>query len=329
MMRNLFFILLFFVQIACSQKTKINGISFVASDRPIEEKAIKPLLETNANWITLMPFAFMKSLNETTIHFNFKNQWLGEREEGITQTASAFHEKGIKIMLKPQIWISNGNFTGHIKMNSDADWDKLEEQYEAFILFYAKIAETTHCEMFCIGTELHSFVDERPEFWKALIVKIREKYKGKITYAENWDTYEKTPFVNQLDYIGIDAYFPLASSKTPSLSELEASWKPLLVKLENFSNKHQKQILFTEFGYQSTDYTTKEPWNHSNSKTLNLEAQTNATQALFDNVWQNDWFAGGFLWKWYDDHTKVGGLENADYTPQNKPVEKVIQEFYK
>ena len=42
----------------------------------------------------------------------------------------------------------------------------------------------------------------------------------------------------------------------------------------------------------------------------------------------SDWFAGGFLWKWHVNDLKAGGLTNNNYTPQNKPVESIIKNWY-
>ena len=61
---------------------------------------------------------------------------------------------------------------------------------------------------------------------------------------------------------------------------------------------------------------------------VNLEAQVNATDALFDEFWNEDWFAGGFLWKWFHEHDEVGGVTDSQFTPQNKPVEETVRKFY-
>lgn len=320
------FVLLF--SVSCLAQSKINGISFVASNREITIEAIKPVTEINANWVTLMPYGFMKSETDSTIIFNSKRQWINERKEGIEATSKLFKNKKIKIMLKPQIWIPKGGFTGHIKMKSEKEWQALENSYEKFILFYAKIAQTSKVDLFCIGTEMNAFVVARPLFWKALIVKIKSDYKGKITYAENWDTYKTVPFIASLDYIGIDAYFPLDTAKTPTIKALETSWQPLKKEMQLFSKKHNKKILFTEYGYQSKDYTSLEPWDHSKKRIVNLRGQENALSALYNQFWKEDWFAGGFLWKWYDNHNEAGGINNSDYTVQNKPSEKIVKKYY-
>jgi hypothetical protein len=324
-MKNIFLFIListnFFAQ------TKINGISFVASNREITNTAIEPVIAVNANWVTLMPFAFMKTISDTSIAYNDKRQWWGERKIGIEKTAESFHKKNISVMLKPQIWIPRG-FTGHIKMKSESDWTILEKNYETFIIDYAKLAQSTRCEIFCIGTELNNFVTERPLFWSKLISKIKKNYSGKITYAENWDTYQKVSFLAELDYIGVDAYFPLTTEKTPSIKAMSNAWKPIIKEIEALSKKYKKQILFTEYGYQSKDFTAQEPWVHGNKSDVNLVAQTNALAVILAQFWKKNWFAGGFLWKWYDNHSESGGKDDTDYSIQNKPSEKIVAKFY-
>lgn len=321
-----FYIVLFYSSFCFSQK--INGLSFVASNTPVTIEVIKPVIDVNANWVTLMPFGFMKTTSEISIQYNSKRQWWGETKEGISKTAIEFHNKKIKIMLKPQIWIPNGGFTGKIDMKNEQDWIAFEKSYETFILDYAQVAKDSNFELFCIGTELNNFVISRPDYWKELIQKIKKIYKGKITYAENWDTYKNVPFINKLDYIGIDAYFPLAKEKTPTVFEIEKAWKPIKLDIKELSVKYRKPILFTEFGYQSKDFATLEPWNHSKAETVNLMAQKNALEALFNQYWNEKWFAGGFLWKWYDKEN-AGGLNNTDYTIQNKPAQKLVADWYK
>jgi hypothetical protein len=48
---------------------------------------------------------------------------------------------------------------------------------------------------------------QRPEYWSQLIKKIKKIYL-ETNLCSNWDDFDKVPFWNELDYIGIDAYFP-------------------------------------------------------------------------------------------------------------------------
>lgn len=319
----------FSIQSCETQTNKINGLSFVASREAINKNHVDPLLAMNANYAAIMPFGFLKDLNHPNIVYNSERQWFGETKAGAKQYIETLRKLRVKIMLKPQIWVWRGEFTGFITMKTDEDWKVFEQSYETFILDYAKLAEDLNVELFCVGTELETFVDKRPEYWENLIAKIKEVYSGKLTYAANWNEFNKTPFWKQLDFIGVDAYFPVSGSKTPALDECLKRWERYKLLIHENALRYDKQVLFTEYGYRSVDYAGKEPWKSDRSmNVVNLEAQVNTTQALFETFWNEDWFAGGFVWKWFHDHKNAGGEDDSRFTPQNKPVEAIIRNQY-
>jgi len=324
-------LLFFLVQISCTKipPEKINGVSFVGSRDKASQEHIDPIIEVNANYAAVMPFGFIRNLEDPNIIFNTERQWFGETKAGGKQYIDILKTNGVKIKVKPQIWVWRGEFTGDILMTSEEDWKTLERTYADFALTYAKLAQETNAEIYCIGTELEEFVKNRPEFWKGLIVKIREVYKGKLTYASNWDEYRRTPFWEALDYIGVDAYFPLSEERLPSKGLMQKGWQKWKTKLAEVAERNDRPILFTEFGYRSMDYTAKKPWLvDRNQMDVNLTAQADALQVLFDEFWKEDWFSGGFVWKWFIHHKRVGGSGDNRFTPQNKPAEDIIRMHY-
>ena len=312
-----------------TQESKINGVSFVAGPNKVDSTHVAPLVELNANAASVMPFGFMRKIDTPEIIHDTDRQWYGETKAGSKQYIIELQKKDIQIMIKPQIWVWNGEFTGTIKMNSEEDWQALEKSYTSFIMTYVDLAIEMKAEIFCIGTELELFIKNRPKYWSNLIKDIRKKYNGKLTYAANWDEFWRTSFWTELDYIGIDAYFPVSEMQTPTVEDCLNGWQKHLNGLTEFSKEKKRKILFTEFGYRSVDYTGKKPWNYDYKMTsVNMQGQVNATQALFKTVWDKEWFAGGYLWKWFTEHKKVGGLKDNQFTPQNKPVEKVFKFYY-
>jgi hypothetical protein len=309
---------------------KFNGVSFVASREMVAQEHVDAVRNINAKCAAVMPFGFIRDADSPEIIFDTSRQWFGETRTGARQYIDILHRNGLKVMLKPQIWISRGAFTGNLKMNSEENWKVLEGSYRNFIMAYATLAQETKADAFCIGTELEQFVNHRPGYWTQLIKEIRNVYNGKLTYAANWDEYGRTPFWEDLDFVGIDAYFPLSDEKTPSVEQLRKGWQPHKEKIKSLSLALDKPIIFTEYGYRSNNYTAKKPWlvDHSQDE-VNLEAQTNATKAIFEEFWKEEWFAGGFVWKWFIDHEKAGGINDNRFTPQNKPAEEVIKSFYK
>ncbi len=328
--KNLLVLGLFLIQVSCSSQTKkYNGVSFVASRDSININHIKPVLKTKSNYVALMPYSFIRNTEFPKVEFNTNREWFGESENGLLQYAKEFQKVDVKIMIKPHLWIRRGGFTGDLKANSEENWMILENSYRDYILTYAKVAQNIKAEILCIGTELENFVMQRPKYWQNLIKEIKKLYSGKLTYAANWDEFKRVSFWNQLDFIGIDAYFPLSDKKTPTITDFENGWKPHKDEIMDIQSKFQKPILFTEYGYRSVDYAGKKPWEANRIQgTVNLEAQVNGLQAIYNQFWKEEWFAGGFIWKWFHKHDQVGGAENNRFTPQNKPAQKRLAKLY-
>lgn len=308
--------------------SKLNGVSLVASRDSISDSQIMAISNLNANAVALMPYAFIRDSKDPELFFNSERQWFGERAEGIDQAIKKLHQKNLKVMIKPHLWIGNGEFTGDLIFSKEVEWKEFERSYKEYILLYAEIAQKNRTELFCIGTELYNFLKERPEFWKNLIIEIRKIYDGKLVYAENWDKVDKVDIWRDLDFIGVDAYFPLSPEASPNKKQITNGWKKHVEMLQNLSEDFDKPVLFTEYGYRSVDYALKEPWHSGRENSVtNHQLQARALSVLYERLWSKPWFAGGFIWKWHQ-HEGSGGLENNRFTPQNKPAEKVVKEYY-
>ncbi len=309
--------------------TRLKGVSFVAPRDSVMDSCYLPVKQINAEWVSLMPYGFCE---EGTPNFVYgrdnKWKWWGESPAGVAHCVDMAHKNGLKVMLKPHMWISHGTFTGHFDLKTEAEWQVFEKQYGDYLLEFARIAESTDVELYCIATEMQTFVKKRPKFWFKIIGEIKEIYKGKLTYAENWDTYQDVPFWHELDYVGVDAYFPLSEERAPSTEEIRKGWQLHSKALEKFSSKHQKPILFTEFGYVSSDYALRRPWETDRTQPENEKVQADAYQALFEEVWRKDWMAGGFVWKWFPNLPTEGRARDP-FSPQNKHAASVLHEYYK
>ncbi len=309
---------------------KINGLNLDSSTNRSDRQFIKPIEEVNANWISLIPFAY-GSNDSPKIEYPVKEQpWIGS-EEGIRFAVKRAKKKGMKIMMKPMVVVPDYGWVGDFALETEEDWQTWEKNYETYILPLAKLSEELGVELFCIGTEYHQAVKLRSIFWGRLIDKVRAVYSGELTYAANWDNFEHVYFWRDLDYIGVDAYFPLTPEDTPSVELLRGAWKRYKDKLFEFSQFHGRPILFTEFGYRSINRAMWRQWELDEpyqDQTPNMEAQFNGYVAIFEEFWQESWFAGGFIWKWYTEHNTAGGSANNRYTPQRKLVEEEIKAWY-
>ena len=330
-MTKYLFTLLLIEAISCSadftRTPFYKGVNLVGTSQVQKSDIYDDLINVKVNSVSIVPFAYGNSNSgELTIKTDW--QWWGESIEGSKELAKMAKEKGMKVMLKPQIWFDGGRYTGNVNLESEEKWKRFESSYEEYILLHAKSASDLELDIFCIGTELKEFVLNRPTFWKELIFKVKAIYKGKLTYAGNWDSYKLIPFWEELDYIGVDAYFPLSDSDTPTVEEVKDGWSGPIAELKEISETNNKKILFCEFGFRSISKCAMKPWVSDRGGELNLIAQRNCYQGTFESVWTEPFMAGGFLWKWYPDHEKYGGPSCKRFTPQNKPSQKIISDFF-
>lgn len=296
----------------------------VAPVKIIDEIAMQPISNINANSISIMPYAFF-SIGNPEVRYNQHQQHWGENIEGVIVSIQLAHKKNMSVMVKPHLWIGRGKYTGEFTLSAEQDWQVWENSYRKYVLHFATIADSLKAEIFCFGTELGAAIKARPTFWSSLIDTLKQVYHGKLTYAGNWDDYKSFPYWDKLDYIGVDAYFPLNIDKTPSVNSLKDGWEKYRSELQKISKEYNRPILFTEYGYRNVDYTGAEPWKENAGK-QNDEAQANCLEAFYLTFANEKWFLGGYVWKWYPENAYR--RRKIDYTPQGKPAEQVIKNWY-
>lgn len=309
---------------------KMYGLSFVAPPDSFSIEAMHAVRSSGAGWIAAIPYAFTRP-DEPRVHYNRERQWWGERPEGCRHTIETAKAAGLKVMLKPQVYVPRG-WTGNLDFETEEAWQSWEKDYEAYILPFADMAEELRVELFCIGTEFKAGAPKREAFWRELIAKIRSRYSGPLTYAANWDEYPDTPFWDALDFVGVNAYFPLSEEPTPDPAQLREHWRPRVEELRDFSHRVQRPVLFTEYGYLSVDGCAGKTWELEQRRDelpANEQAQANAIEALLSTFRQEDFWAGGFLWKWYPVMRSREGFSAKDYTPQGKLALETLRRWYR
>lgn len=240
------------------------------------------------------------------------------------------HEYGMAVMLKPHVDLINtdGYWRGDIYCHKESDWRKWFAQYKKFIKHYARIAEKEKVAIFCVGTELSEVVFRKKEVWRdCLIPEIKKIFSGALTYAANWDAYTDVDFWDLLDYAGIDAYFPLAETVSPSLEDLKKGWGKWLLEIESWQEKIKKPVIFTECGYPSADTAAKRPWETPVRGVPNLSIQADCYRSLLETFCGKPWFLGLYWWRW-DIHGRSGGQRARDFTPRNKPALSHVKLWY-
>ncbi|HDQ05409.1 MAG TPA: hypothetical protein ENN36_01640 [Candidatus Bathyarchaeota archaeon] len=297
-----------------------HGFGSSASD-----ESLRLLAETGTEWIALC-FSWYQS--NTTSH-DIQSSSITPTTESLKHAISTAHSYGLKVMLKPMVEALEREETlfypvwrGEIQPS-----DRWFESYSAFINFFAEFAEQNDVELFCVGCEYKATTGER-EQWETVIQGVRERYSGPITYAADWTNYRNIEWWGSVDYVGIDAYFPLSVLKyNPTFDELKNAWVNYANEMEAWLSTVNKPVILTEIGYRSGDGTNMAPSNYWSDMAVDLQEQRDCYEAAFQALWNRGWFYGFYWWTWTYD-PEQGGPNDSSHIPQGKPAQEVITQWY-
>jgi hypothetical protein len=240
-------------------------------------------------------------------------------DAAIVHAATTAREAGMNVTLKPQIGIRDGSWIG---VAQPADPTTFWSGYRAMLLHYADLAEQVGATTLVIGTEMRTLSWDEAH-WRPLIAEIRTHFHGALTYAANFDEFDRVPFWDALDFVGVDGYFELAdeSNPAPSAADLATAWtsRGHLARLAAVSRRTGRKVLFTEIGYRGGHTTAVHPGRWDIVDVPDPQAQANAYEAFYQAVALKPWVAGVYWWDVHPDERWI-----QDYSPLGKPAEQVL-----
>ncbi len=268
---------------------------------------------------------FQDNINSTVIAPNYS--LYSTNDATTVSVIQAIQAAGLQAALKPIVDMANPNGSWRGDIPGGSAWftgTSGTNGYNAFIEHYATMAAQNNVSLFVVGTELADTQSDTTD-WTNLITAVKGIYKGPLTYAANWNSgsaviENPVAWWGSLNYIGIDAYYPMPNSPTTTLSQLNAAWASQASTINSWWNalpaSEQKPVLFTEVGYGNQD----------SSGATNLQLQANDYKALLSNLWEKEpWFEGAYWWDWTPT-TPPESYDNLIF--QGTPAEQVMASYY-
>ncbi len=248
------------------------------------------------------------------------------------QIASA-HDMNVKVMIKPHIWSrafwQGDDWHGSIDQPTPEAHDRWQRSYKRFILHYARLARDTGADALCLGTELVMQTTQHPDEWREIIREARKIYPGKLTYAAHWEIeYQAIEFWDELDAIGISAYFPLDVPDDASVDQLVDAWQPHKDEIKGVHARFGKPVVFLELGYRPATGAYREPWLSDGGLAAPM-IQARAYDAAFRAFTNEPWWHGVFIWKTFTDGRRDEGHgDSAGFGFRSRPAEQVIERWF-
>ena len=159
--------------------------------------------------------------------------------------------------------------------------------YGQYLADVAAVAQAGGADRMTVGTELRALTRNtgHQASWSSAISAADAAFAGSLGYAANWDNYNHPSVTaavwdhTAIDFIGIDAYFPLATNgqadasgafpgDTAFIATVESSWDNLLDSaILPFAGARKggagMPVIFTEHGLIPYNRTTTRPYDES------------------------------------------------------------------
>ncbi len=313
----------------------MKGISFESrqsgdfSSAEARQTLSEVVVPTGANWVAVIVTCFQDTIASTTIDCASP---VNASDDDVRAAIRDAHALGLKVMLKPHVDPRHLNDarSGRFKIDFGSDeaaWAVWFASYDRFITHYAALAQETGAEYFTIGTELSGTVG-RDAQWRETIRQIKAIYDGPLTYAAlTYFEPLQVAWWDELDAIGIDAYYALTLTKSPTTAQMDFGWSANVAYLNVLEATWHMPIIITEVGYMSVDGTNILPGDWSLQGGVDLQEQADAYQSLFDSLVGQPWWHGIFWWAVNTDPNQ-GGAQDHGYSFHNKPAEDVLRRYF-
>jgi len=303
----------------------VRGVTFVNWTRDgygsaTADSAVAALAATGANTLVLVVTAYQSNSAASVLRAD------GPRTPSVSAVAHALTQAsaaGLRVVLKPHVDLDDATWRGRIAPADPAAWFA---SYQAFVLPWAALAESVGARQFVIGTELAGTLRHR-RLWSETIRKVRALYSGPIVYAASWDEAGQVPFWGDVDLVGVDFYFPVATRADPGRFEILAGWQRWLDRLRLLHHQTGRPILLTEIGYRSVAGAGMHPYQGGSAGALDLREQADLYWAALQACGDLSWLEGMYWWNWPADGS--GGPDDVDYTPRGKPAAAELEASWK
>ena len=257
-----------------STPTKFNGVCYASwatngadsFDSTASDASLALAAGSGINTVSIVQTYYQNDQNATDITAS------GEKtntDAALIRAIARARQLGLQVALKPHVdFLSDdAHWRGEIgPAFGEAEWAAWFASYTSYMQHMAELAKDQAVDLFVVDTELIT-TEAREAEWRTLIAALRNITGPDMpyVYGANWSPGPtNVGFWDALDYIGVDAYYPLAERANSSVAQLTRAWRAapgkgaeggdIVGQLKALSDKHGgKPIMFAEIGYTTTD----------------------------------------------------------------------------
>ena len=317
----------------------------------VEARAeIDAIARAGATWVTVVPTVWQDACSSS---FQYKDFVGTPNDIELMDAIDLIHAKGMKVQLRPMLECKDGIGRLGVWMIEDrermpgratrrrAEWFASMAERSAY---YARIAQRTKCEAFCLDSELDRMINES-ERWKAVVAAVRQVYSGPVTSCHTLHTgvidfvkclSDTNHWFHALDYLTISYYCPARTKadlgKALSVEDMAARLKGAHDKMRAIAKAAGRPIVFGECGCASMKDGAVSPSALDVEAVADEDEQAKYMEALFRVFAREPWIRGFHWWKWDQNSPRREGVAREqvrarDFTFRGKKAEEVFRRW--
>jgi hypothetical protein len=299
------------------------GVMLYDNDPAFSAKAgvlLDRLARLGVNSVSLAFPIFQDSWTATELRTNDRTP----TDENLRDFVNQAHKRDFTVMFRPLLDEASlhrdKRWRGELNPTDPGAWFR---SYSALLDRYGRLGQAVNVDSIDIGTEFVSLEKYTSE-WLKVIASLRQNYSGQLTYSANWDR-PFPGFGQALDFLGIDAFYPLAATDS-QVSRLVGAWDPWLKLAAQIERTNHKPVVFTELGTTSETDSFKTPWIWRHETGVDMEAQrvyyAASCQAAKSRV-------HGMYWWVFELVPLANPTKDPGFSPSGKPAELEIERCFR
>lgn len=236
------------------------------------------------------------------------------------ETAQLALSMGFSVAYLPILTTRSWEWRGFIEPTHVDRWF---ESYGRWIENIAQESQALGLSELIVASEIQKLYGHTPE-WQRLLRHLRSIFHGPLVMTVNHGSLGEQGFWEDVDAIGLSAYFPLSPADHPTQEELTHAWLRIRDEQTAWARRLGRPLHITEVGYESREGAARTPWSAEGSRP-DWQLQARCFEA-FRRAWQGEkLLVRAGIW--------ATGPQNPagypfDFETIGKPAEEILKRFF-
>lgn len=298
-------------------------------------KDVDDMCALGVRWIVLTPNVWQEQYCSTRQFADFEKS-IPDFE--LMDIIDYIHGKGMRVQLRPMLECHDGTGRHGVIVGDDGArvagkprgyCSRWFAAMRARSVWYARLAERTKCEMYCLDSEFDKFIQKSAE-WKSVIAAVRKVYSGPVTSSHtihcgdfDWVKVvsDRNHWFHDLDILSVSDYTgarPRGDTRALTVADMMKNLESHRDLLRRIARIYGKPMMFGECGCGPRRFQASSPSGCNMSQPADPQEQATYYEAFIRTFKDEPWCRGFYWWRW-NGHTLADPSTASDAKALSAP----------